>query len=124
MESREISLASRFPDPNNCTVDEIVACFTELEDYFRQNRDSRAVFLGAYVIITGAMRHAIEDNQFADTAWVRRYLLQFGGLYLAALRASEEGRGNEVPAAWRVAFDLSKNGGGSTLQHLLLGINA
>src|SRR5689334_1376046 len=99
MESTEIKLTALLSDPGAVTIAALLASFTAMEDYFRQKGDSRAIFLGAYVIITRAMEHAIETEQFADPVWVRSYLLQFGGLYLGALRASEEGRVDAVPAA-------------------------
>jgi hypothetical protein len=124
MNPPEMSVLALFPDPNTCTVDEMFACFTGLEERFREAHDERAVFLGAYAIITGAMRHAIDRNEFDDDTWVRQYLLQFARLYLAALRASAEGQETRVPTAWRIAFELANSGRGTVLQHLLLGINA
>lgn len=111
-------------DSSYTTVEEALARLTAIEQFYREANDRRAVFVGAYIAITAAMIQAIEEGRFRDAHWVRSYLVQFSYLYLEALAAFERGALDDVPEAWRVAFELSASGEGLVLQHLLLGVNA
>jgi hypothetical protein len=111
-------------DGDYATVEEALAGLTALEQSFRVSNDRRAVFIGAYIAITAAMQQAIGTGEFKDDIWVRQYLLHFVRLYMKALNAFEQGDLEHVPAAWRVAFQLSSKGEGLVIQHLLLGVNA
>lgn len=106
------------------TLDDVVYCFSTLEHEFNARRDKRAIFATAYLAITRAMKAGIEDGRFGDGDWVNGYLRSFAYLYVAALRAYEAGDLENVPDAWRVAFDLGAAGDGLVIQHLILGINA
>jgi hypothetical protein len=111
-------------DGDYSTVEGALAGFTALEQSFRQAEDRRAVFIGAYIVITSAMKQAIEAGQFKDSDWTRRYLVNFARLYIEALNAFERGDNERVPRAWRTAFELSRKNEGFVIQHLLLGVNA
>jgi hypothetical protein len=100
------------------------AGFAALEEELRAANDRRAIFVGAYLTITSAMDEAIEAGEFRDGPWVQSYLVNFAQLYMEAFRAFEQGDLEHVPTAWRVAFELSANGEGLAIQHLLLGVNA
>ena len=120
----EVLYAPLTPTGSYATVEEAVAGLTALEEAFRLSNDRRGVFAGAYITITSAMQQSINAGQFEDNEWVRQYLLQFVRLYVDALNSFDQGDLERVPAAWRIAFDLSARGEGMVIQHLLLGVNA
>jgi hypothetical protein len=98
-----------------------------LEAHYRAQRDARAVFAGAYLVITSAMHDALRERRFLDNPWVEEYLTTFANLYLQATAQYEndlvQGSG-EAPPAWALAFQTCQVKGVSPLAHLLLGVNA
>ena len=98
-----------------------------LEAHYRARLDARAVFAGAYLVITSAMHDALRDRRFLDTPWVETYLTTFANLYLQATAQYENdlvhGSG-EAPPAWALAFQTCQVKNISPLAHLLLGVNA
>jgi len=94
-----------------------------LEARFRREGDARAVFTGAYGVITEAMCAALHAGRFEDPAWVDRYLAEFADLYVSALHLADTSA-TRVPPAWRVAFSACRSAETSPLTHLLLGVNA
>lgn len=98
-----------------------------LQAQYLEQHDARAVFTGAYLVITRAMRGALDARRFLDNAWVERYLVAFADLYLTALRHAGEEAGAAsvpIPPAWQVTFETCRRPGVSPLTHLLLGVNA
>lgn len=85
--------------------------------------DDKALFLDCYRRMTGNMLTAVEQQVFEDAAWVRRLLGHFATYYFEALDAYERDPG-ETPAVWRCAHDLACRATPSTLQKVLLGVNA
>ncbi len=85
-------------------------------------RDRRAIFLGCYRLMTRNMLDAIEEGRFHDGAWVSRLLERFAAYYFAALDRYDR---DEIPSpVWQLAFDATRDKEVTTLQHLLLGVNA
>ena len=66
----------------------------------------------------------IEGPFFDDTPFVNYEDTLFAHYYFAAYDSWAEGRIEQVPPAWRVAFDAAKSRAVSTTGDLLLGINA
>ncbi|MEO5952034.1 MAG: DUF5995 family protein, partial [Chloroflexia bacterium] len=106
------------------TLDDVTYCLSTLEQRFIQRRDKRAIFATAYLAITEAMKNGVASERFGDTPWVAIYVRSFARIYVNALRAYEAGDMDNVPRAWRVAFDLCAADDGLVIQHLILGINA
>jgi hypothetical protein len=98
-----------------------------LEAHYRAQLDARAVFAGAYLVITSAMHDALRERRFLDNPWVEAYLTTFANLYLQATAQYEndlvQGSG-EAPPAWSLAFQTCQVKNISPLAHLLLGVNA
>jgi hypothetical protein len=101
----------------------IVAHMTTLVDQWEAAHDRRAVFLGCYHLMTRNMLDAIEADRFQDDVWVSRLLHHFADYYFAALDRFDQ-NSPDTPAVWRLAFDATRDEDVTTLQHLLLGVNA
>ena len=96
----------------------------DLETRLRDAGDRRAVFLTIYTRMTAAVRAAIDDDRFADPAWMRRYTVTFADYYRRAFLAFERGDRRSVPDPWRVAFGTAVDGSALVAQDAFLGINA
>jgi hypothetical protein len=100
-------------------VDVLVARMTAL--LADLSGDPARFFLGTYLRTTEAVRGALDDGRFEDTAWVVAWDVDFAGCYLDALEASRRDPAS-APAPWRKAF-----GAPASLPpeaHVLLGMNA
>jgi hypothetical protein len=106
------------------TLDDVTDCLSTLEKRFIEAHDRRAIFATAYLTITEAMKGGLAAGRFGDNPWVAIYVRAFARLYVAAIYAYDQGDMENVPQAWRVAFDLCAAGDGLVIQHLVLGINA
>lgn len=114
-----------FPDKGPYqSLDDIIDGFTALEAYFRANRDRRAIFTTAYLVITEATRRNLETDLFHDGEWLTRYAVTFANLYRAALLSREGRDATPLPKAWRIAFDAAANNSALMIQDLTLGISA
>jgi hypothetical protein len=96
---------------------------TTLVDQWEAAHDRRAIFLGCYRLMTRNMLDAIEAGRFHDGEWVWRLLERFADYYFAALDRFEHD-GSSTPPVWKLAFDATRDEDVTTLQHLLLGVNA
>lgn len=85
--------------------------------------DRRAIFLSCYRLMTLNMLQGIQNGEFYFQHWVNRLLNRFSEFYFDALRAYEADL-ISTPRVWRIVFDASQNPKTSTLQNLLLGVNA
>ncbi|MFC7547962.1 DUF5995 family protein [Plantactinospora sp. GCM10030261] len=85
--------------------------------------DARRFFHETYLRTTRAVVDEIDRGRFADSAWLRRWNVEFAELYLTAFVADQ--RGTPVPGPWRVAFDTARQRPDlPPLRHVLLGMNA
>ena len=96
---------------------------TTLVEQWEAVHDRRAIFLGCYRLMTRNMLDAIRVGRFHDGAWVSRLLERFAAYYFAALARFEQD-GPSTPPVWKLAFDATRDEDVTTLQHLLLGVNA
>jgi hypothetical protein len=86
--------------------------------------DHRAVFATTYLEVTRELR----DRVLADRGFFRypkfffREDALFANVYFRSIR--RWGRGEEVPEAWRIAFETAEGGEVNAAQDMLLGINA
>ncbi|MDC0707673.1 DUF5995 family protein [Stigmatella sp. ncwal1] len=105
------------------TTGETLLCMRQQLEHFYARRDSRAIFLRAYYIMTTEVRAAIHgegDYQqpiFFDGEWVDEVAARFSRLYFSSLKA---------PAceAWKRAHALAGEAHSSVIENLMLGINA
>jgi hypothetical protein len=105
------------------TEQPVLARMSALVDHWEAAHDRRAIFLGCYRLMTLNMLDAIAAGRFQDDAWVSRLLHGFAAYYFAALDRSDR-NSPDTPAVWRLAFDATRDADVTTLQHLLLGVNA
>lgn len=94
-----------------------------LVQQWEQHSDHKAIFLRCYLMMTSNMLAAIEQHEFNDPAWVNRLLHLFADYYFAALTAYQQSPVS-APAAWQLAHNSANDPQVTTLQHLLLGVNA
>ena len=101
----------------------ILARMTELVDQWEAAHDRRAIFLGCYRLMTGNMLDAIDAGRFHDGVWVSRLLHRFTDYYFDALRLYDQ-NSPVTSLVWKLAHDATRDDEVTTLQHLLLGVNA
>ena len=104
------------------TVEAVVARMQQRLDDLPEPLRHRRVFLETYQRTTLAVGKAILDARFEDPAWVEQWDVVFADLYLDAHDADIDGRADDVPRPWRLAFGADP--GLPALAHVLLGINA
>lgn len=106
------------------SLDEAFDGLAKIERTYRQQRDRRAIFVTAYLVITDAIRRSVAAHQFADNDWAARYAISFANLYRQALLDFERQNFAAVPKAWYLAFETALGNRSLALQDLVLGINA
>jgi hypothetical protein len=94
-----------------------------LERALHAEHDRRAIFLTAYVVITREIKRHLRQKFFQDNVWVTRYVVRAANLYRQVLADFEYDNLEAVPKCWMISFTTSKNGTGSLVQDLLLGLN-
>lgn len=104
------------------------ATIREMERRFQPlgtNCHHNAVFALAYLRTTQTYKWARDQpNCFNDTAWVNHEDAVFAKYYFNAYDNWAAGRLNQVPAAWRIAFDSAAQRRVTASGNLLLGMNA
>ena len=93
-------------------------------DALASSCDHNAIFSLIYLRVTEEYRRTVEEPFFDDTAFVNYEDTVFAHYYFSAFDAWAAGRTEEVPPAWRVAFDTARARSVSATGDLLLGINA
>ncbi len=101
----------------------VITRMTALVDQWEAAHDRRAIFLGCYRLMTRNMLDAIDAGRFQDDDWVASLLHCFADYYFDALACYDQ-RHPDTPAVWQLAFDATRDDDVTTLQHLLLGVNA
>ena len=109
--------------PEYRTFDDVLGSLGRLQEIFYAQRDRRAVFVSAYLVITAAVKARVQSKGFMDNEWVTRYDVAFANLYRAALLAYERADSG-LTEAWRIAFDAARHNDALIVQDLMLGINA
>lgn len=86
--------------------------------------DHRAVFALTYLRTTEEFFRTIEHQPdfFADGPWVNHEDAVFADLYFRAY--DQRTAGEEIPEAWRIAFDAAESDDVTAIGDLLLGMNA
>src|SRR5262245_509827 len=75
-----------------------------------------------YRTVTRHMGEALEMDVFDDPRRVEHLIVVFADRYVDAHKTWRAG--GPPTSSWRLAFEFSRRGRGSALQHLLLGMNA
>jgi Family of unknown function (DUF5995) len=86
--------------------------------------DHRAVFATTYFVLTRELRETVREDPdfFRYPSYFFREDALFANVYLRTVRAWS--RGEEVAAAWRIAFEGARDKDLTGVQDQLLGINA
>jgi Family of unknown function (DUF5995) len=125
-----LSLSYDPSSPDDCIagrvqcVDKTVRDMTRRFDALASSCDHNAIFSLTYLRVTEDYRRTVEGPFFDDTRFVNYEDTLFAHYYFAAFDAWAAGRIEQVPPAWRVAFDAAKARTVSASGDLLLGINA
>jgi hypothetical protein len=101
----------------------VLTRMTTLVEHWEAAHDRRAIFLGCYRLMTANMLNAVDAGRFQDALWVSSLLHRFADYYFDALTCYDQNR-LDTPAVWQLAFDATRDEDVTTLQHLLLGVNA
>jgi hypothetical protein len=105
-------------------VDKTVRQMTRRFDALASSCDHGAIFSLTYLRVTEEYRRTIAEPFFEDTPFVNYEDTLFGHYYFGAYDAWAAGRSEQVPPAWRIAFDAASTRAVSASGDLLLGINA
>jgi hypothetical protein len=105
-------------------VDKTIREMTRRFDGLAASCDHNAIFSLTYLRVTEEYRRTIEGPFFDDTPFVNHEDTIFARYYFAAYDAWAAGRIEQVPPAWRIAFDAAQTRTVSASGDLLLGINA
>lgn len=90
---------------------------------WRSAQDPRATFLRCYHMMTTNVVAALEKGRFYDPPWVAHLVHHFAIYYFSALDKYEQAR-TKTPAVWLHTFKRTSRPGQSSLQNLMLGVNA
>jgi hypothetical protein len=105
-------------------VDRTIREMTRRFDALASSCDHNAIFSLTYLRVTEEYRRTVDQPFFDDTQFVNHEDTVFARYYFAAFDAWAAGRIEEVPPAWRIAFDAAHMRAVSASGDLLLGINA
>jgi hypothetical protein len=105
-------------------VDKTIREMTRRFDPLASSCDHNAIFSLTYLRVTQEYRQTIDAPFFDDTPFVNYEDTLFAHYYFAAFDAWSAGEIEDVPPAWRVAFNAAANHSVSAAGDLLLGINA
>jgi Family of unknown function (DUF5995) len=126
-----LSLPYDVTSPNDCIagrvkcIDKVIDQMTKRFRPLASSCDHDAIFSLTYLRVTEEYRRTVESPTFFDdTSFVNHEDVVFARYYFAAYDAWDAGRMEEVPPAWRVAFDAARDRAVSANGNLLLGINA
>jgi Family of unknown function (DUF5995) len=86
--------------------------------------DHNAIFSLTYLRVTEEYRRTIDEPFFDDTSFVNYEDTLFAHYYFAAYDSWAAGRTEDVPPAWRIAFNTAAQHTDSAVGDLFLGINA
>jgi hypothetical protein len=87
--------------------------------------DHRAVFATTYLTLTRQYRADLSagmKKQLMDVKYLYREVAVFANVYFETFKRFK--RGEDVPPAWRIAFETARDGNVNAAQDMLLGINA
>ena len=115
--------------PNDCSkgnqecIGAVVSEMQRRYDTLAAACDHRAPFALMYMRVTEGVKEP-DSGRFEDQDYLRHLDALFARLYFRAYDAYEAGRLEDVPPAWRVAFDSARRGLTTGIGDMLLGMNA
>ncbi len=105
------------------TIDAAIAAMDGEVERCLECGDAGGYFTVVYRAVTQRVRDGIAAGEFADGEQMERFDVLFARRYLDALERWHAGS-DDVPQAWRLAFETARDRRCLVSQHLLLGINA
>ena len=105
-------------------VDKTIREMTRRLDPLASSCDHNAIFSLTYLRVTQEYRRTIDEPFFDDTSFVNYEDTLFAHYYFAAYDSWAAGRTEDVPPAWRIAFNTAARHADSAVGDLFLGINA
>ncbi|MFL5926063.1 MAG: DUF5995 family protein [Gaiellaceae bacterium] len=117
-------------NPDDCIagrsqcVDKTIRQMTARLDPLADSCDHNAIFALTYLRVTQEYRRTIDGPFFDDPPFVNHEDTVFAHYYFAAFDDWTAGQVEDVPPAWRIAFDAAAKHKVSAAGDLLLGINA
>src|SRR5512133_3519610 len=99
--------------PDDCAagrvqcVDKVVRQMTRRLDPLASSCDHNAIFSLTYLRVTQEYRRTIDEPFFDDTSFVNYEDTLFAHYYFSAYDSWAGGRTEDVPPAWRIAFDAA-----------------
>ncbi len=104
-------------------VDHTIREMTRRYNDLACNHDSMFAF--TYLVTTQEYRNAVDDpNFFEDNAFVNHEDATFADYYFSAFDDWAGGRIDQVPPAWRIAFQTAQDQAVSGMGNVFLGMNA
>jgi hypothetical protein len=104
------------------SIEDVIEDLGEVIALCREEESPAGYFPALYRGVTVGVRDWIRDGRFDDGARMERLDVVFADRYLDAWRKWRAKR--PTTRAWTIAFDATGDWSPTTLQHLLLGINA
>jgi Family of unknown function (DUF5995) len=105
-------------------VDKTIREMTRRLDPLASSCDHNAIFSLTYLRVTQEYRRTIDEPFFDDTSFVNYEDTLFAHYYFAAYDSWAAGQTEDVPPAWRIAFNAAARHTDSAVGDLFLGINA
>jgi uncharacterized protein DUF5995 len=105
-------------------VDKTIREMTRRLDPLASSCDHNAIFSLTYLRVTQEYRRTIDEPFFDDTSFVNYEDTLFAHYYFSAYDSWAGGRTEDVPPAWRIAFNAAARHTDSAVGDLFLGINA
>lgn len=105
-------------------VDKTIREMTSRFDSLASSCDHNAIFSLIYLRVTQQYRQTIDQPFFDDTSFVNYEDTVFAHYYFSAFDAWSAGQIDQVPPAWRIAFNAAAAHEDSAAGDLLLGVNA
>ena len=116
-------LLTRLEEPFE-SVDDVRTRLEWTEEHLLTTDDRRAVFLTVYTEMTAVTIREIRADTFADSEWMKQYVIRFAEYYRRALLGYERGDIERVPDPWIVALSTALRSEALVVQDAFLGINA
>jgi hypothetical protein len=102
-------------------IDAVIQELDQIVEWSIHEKSFLGIFAYIYQRTTQQIKAEIEKGNFEDNQRLEHLDVVFAGFYLDAFRNYQ--RGEPVSESWKIAFD-AQNEDLTTIQHLLLGMNA
>ncbi len=106
----------------DASIEEVINALTREIATAKEQASRLGYFQALYRRVTVEVAKGIEAGAFEDGARMERFDVRFAKRYLDELERHR--RGEPTTRSWRVCFGAAQDERATTLQHMLLGINA